>query len=353
MPDSLPLLPHQEQAVAAILAELKKGAPKVLLSLPPRTGGTRAMVEAVSTLLRSDAHSRILLVVPRRTLAHQVHQALIERCPETAPAFLRDSKAPDANARCSVVTQGAARFWTRGQPEWPSFFDLVVVPDANYGLSWVMDTFRCPVVALFLGPEEYADRLYDASLCFEWSWSDAVRAGVVVPWYGIQVCIEEEQLLPMPDGMSALTMTRRMICPADMAAIARELSHPEGDPLPGKTVAFAATHRMAKAFSNAFNEYYHREDVSVAPELEWTARTPSVRQFQTSDLPRIVVAVDRSEGLDLPAVTNVVLLRQINSTSILLRLASVGARPSPGKKAFRLIDAFNNFFWLDGLQRQD
>lgn len=351
MPDSPPLQPHQEAAVAAILTALAGGSRRVLVSFPPRTGGVLALVEAATRLQRAGGFHRILFLVPRLDLAYQELQRLKSCSRDVEVGLLSHREQMPYSRSISVATLAAARKWTAEDSGWSSSFDLVFLSDAEFDPETVLRIFSCPVVGLSIAPSLDTVEAFGEP-CFHYSWLEAVRHGRVVPWIGIQVRVELGES-PRVENGEILIVQPQVVFPDGLAPVLEHLAHLPGDPLPAKTVVFASHHEAASMICGVIDRRYARHGLSARFD-RWSCPPDEIaRRFRDDDLPRILVSVDRTHGLDNPDVRNVVLLRRVRATGFLFRMATVGARLTPGKEAFNLIDAFDNLDRLDALFCQE
>lgn len=145
-------------------------------------------------------------------------------------------------------------------------------------------------------------------------------------------------------------------------AVAEELARHIDPALPGKTLVFAASDMHADlvvtclkdAFAAAYGEI---DDASVRKITAKTSDNPRevrklIRAFRNDANPKIAVTVDLlTTGVDVPAITNLVFLRRVNSRILYDQMIGRATRLAPeiGKEAFRIFDAVDLYSQLQNL----
>ena len=140
--------------------------------------------------------------------------------------------------------------------------------------------------------------------------------------------------------------------------VAEELAKHIDPALPGKTLIFAATDAHAdivvsqikKAFAAAYGGI---DDAAVRKITGSVDRVQTlIRSFRNDANPKIAVTVDLlTTGIDVPAITNLVFLRRVNSRILYEQMIGRATRPCPdiGKEVFRIFDAVDLYSRLQNL----
>lgn len=140
--------------------------------------------------------------------------------------------------------------------------------------------------------------------------------------------------------------------------VAEELAKHIDPALPGKTLIFAATDAHAdivvKQIKTAFAAAYGEIDDAAVRKITGSVdRVQSlIRSFRNDANPKIAVTVDLlTTGIDVPAITNLVFLRRVNSRILYEQMIGRATRPCPdiGKEVFRIFDAVDLYSRLENL----
>ncbi|WP_237480596.1 type I restriction-modification system endonuclease [Lichenibacterium dinghuense] len=145
-------------------------------------------------------------------------------------------------------------------------------------------------------------------------------------------------------------------------AVAEELTRHIDPALPGKTLIFAASDLHADlvvtCIKDAMRDAYGEIDDGAVKKI--TAKTSDnprevrklIRSFRNDASPKIAVTVDLlTTGVDVPAITNLVFLRRVNSRILYDQMIGRATRlcPEIGKEAFRVFDAVDLYRHLQDL----
>lgn len=132
----------------------------------------------------------------------------------------------------------------------------------------------------------------------------------------------------------------RVVC----ETIAQEIAPNE----PGKTLIFAARDDHAdlvvEELNNALESEYGPIPHDLVQKITGTVDRPSdkIRRFRNDDRPKFVVTVDLlTTGVDIPKITNLVLVRRVNSRILYDQMIGRATRKCDeiGKEYFRIYDA--------------
>ena len=119
-------------------------------------------------------------------------------------------------------------------------------------------------------------------------------------------------------------------------------------PNAGKTLVFAASDIHADEVVQQLRAAYRRDGLDIEDDMilkvTGSVDKPSrqIRKFKNEANPRIAVTVDLlTTGIDVPAITNLVFLRRVNSRILYDQMIGRATRPCEeiGKEAFQIFDA--------------
>jgi len=158
------------------------------------------------------------------------------------------------------------------------------------------------------------------------------------------------QLFKLPDDLDfdVDAFNRSVITEPFNQAVATELTK-HIDPFePDKTLVFAASDAHAdivvKALRDAFRATYGEIEDAVVQKV--TGKVDKVGQlilaYRNDTMPKIAVTVDLlTTGIDVPKITNLVFIRQVNSRILYEQMLGRATRlcPEIGKDTFRIFDA--------------
>jgi len=141
-------------------------------------------------------------------------------------------------------------------------------------------------------------------------------------------------------------------------AVAQELARHIDPNLPGKTLIFAVNDAHAdivvdqvkQAMADAYGEI---EDAAVRKVTGSVDKVGDlIRSYRNDAMPKIAVTVDLlTTGIDVPKITNLVFLRQVNSRILYEQMLGRATRQCPeiDKETFRIFDAVDLYDKLQAL----
>ena len=153
---------------------------------------------------------------------------------------------------------------------------------------------------------------------------------------------------------------RKVIAPEFNRAVAEEVAARVDITLPeaGKTLVFAASDRHADEVVHQLREAYRAQGVpledAMIRKITGSVDKPSdlIHSYKNDADPRIAVTVDLlTTGIDVPAITNLVFLRRVNSRILYDQMIGRATRlcPDIGKEVFQIYDAVDLYPSLEKL----
>jgi type I restriction enzyme, R subunit len=236
----------------------------------------------------------------------------------------------------------------------------------------VLDYFDAVKIGLTATPALHTTEIFGKAI-FTYSYREAVIDGYLIdhePPVRIETALahagigfsegeEVEFLQPetgevstalMPDEVNfeVEQFNRQVITEPFNQAVAEELAKHIDPALDGKTLIFAVNNQHAdilvRAVKDAFARRYGEVDDAAVKKI--TGRVDDVRtlirSFRNDATPKVVVTVDLlTTGIDVPAVTNLVFVRRVNSRIFYDQMIGRATRPCEaiGKEVFRIFDA--------------
>jgi superfamily II DNA or RNA helicase/HKD family nuclease len=335
------LRPAQEEALRALYAAWEERQSKGLVVLPTGLGKTYLAAFA--------AHHfrRVLFVAHREEILRQA-LATFQRVHPTrrAALFTGRQKGSGELLFASVYTLAQRRHRARFAPD---AFDLIVVDEFHHAAapvySQLLTYFRPKFwLGLTATPERRDHKdlyaLCDGNLVYQLSLPEAIGRGWLVPfhYFGKWDPTDYNQI-PWrrthydPDQLAYAQLRETF---AELVLQAWRSHRQE------RTLAFCA----GVAQADYFARYFSRRGVAGAAlsgRSSWSERQQAIAALRQGRL-SVLFSVDLfNEGLDLPGVDTILLVRPTDSSVVFLQQIGRGLRPAPGKTACTIIDLVGNY----------
>ncbi|PTA69000.1 type I restriction-modification system endonuclease [Deinococcus arcticus] len=397
------LRPYQKAAIQAVEARIGEGQREILLAMATGTGKTKTAIALIYRLLKARRFRRVLFLVDRETLGEQAGNDFkttrLEGTRTFAETFnltaIDDGPIDTATSVHVTTVQGLVRRVLGETPPSVGTYDLIVVDEAHRGytldrdladaeLGWrseadyvskyrqVLEHFDAVKVALTATPALHTTQIFGKPV-FSYSYRDAVLDGVLIdhePPYLIRTELSDQgihwkageqietytpgesevRLFETPDdiGLDVEAFNRKVVAQGFNQAVATQLAaliNPFG---PEKTLVFCATDRhadeMVMRLKDAFRAQYGELDDDAVVKITGASDKPLVltRRYKNELSPTVAVTVDLlTTGIDVPAITNLVFLRQVGSRILFEQMLGRATRRCDdiGKTTFRIYDA--------------
>jgi DNA repair protein RadD len=338
----LNLRPYQLELIDRLRATIAAGTRRVLLTLPTGAGKTCLMAHMLSSAAQKQ--KRAWFCVHRRELVDQSVQTFIEAAAiDTGIVAAGYYATPRAPVQVCSVASLRPRAPTLQAP------DLIVFDEAHHiaSNSWSAVAALFPR-AVHIGLTATAQRLdgrglrahFDELICGP-STADLIAQGYLSPY-----------TLYAPPGAVNLSKVHRVAGDYDKQEVADAMdattvvgdavSHYRQHCPDARALVFAwsldASRRIAQQFLAAGIPAQHVD--GETPRVE---RTQAMRDFRAGTT-RVLCNVDLfGEGLDVPAVDAVFLLRPTQSLGLYLQQVGRGLRPTKGKASVKIFDHVANW----------
>lgn len=312
-------------------------------------------------------------------------------------------KVPDASTKIQIATvQGMIKrlFFNDDNSEKPSVgqYDFIIVDEAHRGYAEdrglsdqeyenydqeeyvsqyrrVVDYFDATAIGMTATPALQTTEIFGNPV-YSYSYQQAVLDGYLVDHDApviiqtklakegihfkkgaeVDVFNQDEKTIDkekLPDNMNfdIKDFNHRVITPSFNKVVCDELVRNYLDPTDrdgGKTLIFAATDEHADMvvdlLKTAFKDDGRPVDDDAIEKITGSIRHPNqeIRNFKNEDYPNIVVTVDLlTTGVDVPAITNIVFLRRVQSRILYEQMLGRATRlcPEIHKDKFRIFDA--------------
>ncbi len=340
-----PLRPYQAEAVERLRDAYRRGARAPLLVLP--TGGGKTVVFSHIAAAAVAKGRSVLVLVHRRELIRQAAAKL------AAAGVAHGIIAPGYAATADAVQVASVQTLARrldGMRQAPP--RLVIVDEAHHAVAgqWraildavpeahLLGVTATPIRSDGAGLGVRAGGVFDALVCGP-SIADLmaeghlVRARVFAPAVapdltGIRTRGGDYEAAQLAEAMSAPQVIG--------CAVEHYRRHAAGLP----TVLFAASVRHAEAMAEAFRAAGIRAVAAsgITPAAE---RDAAIAGLATGAVEVLCSCDLVSEGLDVPAIGAVILLRPTKSLALYLQQVGRGLRPADGKAELVVLDHAGN-----------
>lgn len=340
-----PPVPHQIQADAllALLETRKEGNKAGLVVMATGLGKTYLSAFDV----RQAGAKRLLFVAHREEILQQARRAFRHVFPEARLGLLmgseRDTEAEYVFASIQTLSRAPhLQRFERGT------FDYIVVDEFHHAdapsYRRVLDHFD---PAFLLGLTATPDRtdggdllaLCDENEVYRCDVAEAIRAGFLAPfqYFGVPDDVDYSNIPWRSARFDDEALTNAWATQARAANALEQWESLGGE----RTLAFCCSQRHARFM----REYFQSRAIRCAAVFAGEGSDPraeSLRALEAGELD-VVFAVDMfNEGVDVPAIDTVFMLRPTESRILWLQQLGRGLRKTEGKDHLRVIDYIGN-----------
>jgi len=335
----------QQEALAALAATREADERRGLVVMA--TGGGKTYLSALDC--EQLGASRTLFIAHRKEILTQAQEAWVTIFPDRQPGLMVDGmKAPDADMVFASVQTLVSGDTLAGFA--PNAFDYIVVDEFHHAAA---STYRRVLThfkpKFMLGLTATPDRMDGASLTqlcndnvvYTAGLVRAVKAGILVPfhYFGVPDSIDFRNI-PWKDGRFELTKLTQEANARAGQVLHEYRDKTKGQPGQRRVLAFCCTIEHADFMARFFREHGIKA-VAVHSHKTSAPRDESLDRLGSGDL-EIICAVDIfNEGVDVPNIDVVLMLRPTLSPVIYLQQIGRGLRkPKDADKRFLTVVDF-------------
>jgi superfamily II DNA or RNA helicase len=231
-------------------------------------------------------------------------------------------------------------------------FDLIIIDEVHRagaaGYNRIIDHFSPSfLLGLTATPERTDDfnifELFDYNVPYEIRLQAALEADMLAPfnYYGVHEYVTETG--EKKDDPAELS---KLVAPERVHYIL-EMLRTYGFPRDVKGLMFCSGKEEAHELSQLFNEQElngrRLRTVALTGESSADERETAMRELELGNLDYILTRDIFNEGIDIPAVNQVVMLRNTQSSIIFTQQLGRGLRKAKGKDHLRVIDFIGNY----------
>ncbi|WPL11997.1 MULTISPECIES: DEAD/DEAH box helicase family protein [Thiorhodovibrio] len=344
-PEELPPQPSsiQSAALEALLNTRAVGYKRGLVVMA--TGLGKTYLAAFDT--EQMAAKRVLFVAHREEILLQAEESFQRVRPNTRVGrYTGSQKDKDVDLLfASVQTLGQKRHLGRFLP---NYFDYVVVDEFHHAAAAtyrrLLAYFRPRFLLGLTATPERTDQsdilsLCDDNLAYSCYLSDGIELGLLCPfrYYGIYDETVDYDEIPWRNGrFDPKSLSNKLAT----IGRARHALHHWRDKAQTRTLAFCVSRRHADFMA----ERFQAEGIRAAAVYQGSTldRTEALEQLDTGDL-QVIFSVDLfNEGVDLPSIDTVLMLRPTESKVLFLQQLGRGLRRYSDKKQLVVLDFIGN-----------
>lgn len=185
--------------------------------------------------------------------------------------------------------------------------------------------------------------LFDYNVPYEIRLQDALRSKMLAPFHYYGVADFEDSRGHVPHDESTLNE----LVSDERIDYLLEMLRVYGYPRGVKGLMFCSRKKEAELLSSKLNQRLVNgrvlRTVALTGEDSEEAREDAVSRLETGDLDYILTVDIFNEGIDIPSINQIVMLRGTQSSIIFTQQLGRGLRKAPGKDHLRVIDFIGNY----------
>ncbi|RMC57409.1 DUF3427 domain-containing protein [Lactobacillus sp. ESL0261] len=181
-------------------------------------------------------------------------------------------------------------------------------------------------------------RLFDYNLAYEIRLREALEEKMLAPFH--YVGVEDYEV----DGatIDETTNLRRLLAPERVDYVLKQLDYYGYCGSQAKGLVFCSRQEEARQLAQAFSDREHPA-IALTNEDSEKRRLQVVNQLQQGKIDYIITVDLFNEGIDIPALNQIIMLRNTQSSIVFIQQLGRGLRKYPGKDYVTVIDFIGNY----------
>lgn len=330
----------QEQALRN-LEELRKSADRGLLISATGTGKTYLSAFDVKKV----NPKKMLFVAHRKTI--------LQKARETFESIIRDKKMAvygeddisNADYIFAMVQTLSREIHLKNFPE--NYFDYIIIDEVHHGgaktYQTVINYFKPKfLLGMTATPERTDDfdiyELFNHNIAYEIRLYDALRENLLCPfhYFGISDIVIDGESIDEKTSIKKLVIDQRV----DHIIEKSRYYGYSGDKLHG--LIFVSRKEEAEILCEKFNERGIKTAALLGDDTDST-REKAIESLEKGELEYIITVDIFNEGVDIPCVNQVILLRPTESSIVYIQQLGRGLRKNSGKEFVVVLDFIGNY----------
>lgn len=341
----------QTEFVANMRELRQQGARRALLISATGTGKTYA----AAFWARDWAPRRLLFLVHREQIAKQARKSFQRVLGPVKTGLLsghdRDLQADYLFATMQMMSKAEIR-----QQFAPAAFDLIIIDEAHRvgskSYQAIMNYFQPQFYLGMTASPERTDgfdiyKLFDHNIAYEIRLQQALEEDMLCPfhYFGITDLVTSNETFSAENVHDEAVFSRLVSDQRVDAVLAKaEFYGYSGDRVKG--LIFCSTNREARELSAKFNERGY-QTVSLAGVDDQSKREAAIERLVSDTCAEpldYIFSVDIfNEGVDIPEINQVILLRPTQSPIVFVQQLGRGLRKAAGKEYVVILDFIGNY----------
>lgn len=330
---------YQVAAIAAARLAVRAGVRATLLILPVGTGKT--IVFASIAALAVAKGGRVLVLAHRGELLQQAIRKLRE-----AGVAAALEQGPNRAGDSAVVVASVQTLKGKRLESWaPDAFVLIIVDEAHHSVAAtyraIFDRFAGARIVGVTATGDRADgqglgAVYQ-SVAFEYKMTVAIEAGWLVRLRARRVllALDLDTVSTTAGDLDRAELAAMMTEPPVVAACVAALLAEVGD---RPCVVFAVTVEHAQTVAALLNDARPGCAVAISGESSGEERVAAALNLATGAVQFVCNVGVWTEGVDVPCIAAVAILRPTKSRSLYVQMVGRGTRLHPGKTEALVLD---------------
>lgn len=349
--------PYQEEALQRIEAEMDKGPGQGLLVLPTGTGKTSVFTELIARRKAGDMRFKALIVAHQVELLEQAAARIRHMIPGIRVSI--ESGDYKSSELSDVIVAGVQTIGRRGSSKLGSWKpNLIIVDEAHHApadsYQAVFENFGVyePGGPYLLGvtatphrmdnkPLHGSDRSIFQDVVYTYTLREAIKDGFLCDVRGYRALGEGLDLSSVKKTAGDYNqgeLQRLMDCDEVTACGIKAWSETAKD---RRTVVFCTGIDHAKNVAAAFQKIGVKAE-SIDGKMNRDDREAVMNRFKSGETQVLTNMQLVTEGVDVPEIAAVLLLRPTQSWALYTQMVGRGLRLSPGKADCVVIDVVGN-----------
>ncbi|PKY90524.1 DUF3427 domain-containing protein [Falseniella ignava] len=229
----------------------------------------------------------------------------------------------------------------------PDDFDYILIDEAHRAGApsylRVIDHFKPDfLLGMTATPDRTDDynlyELFDYNIAYEIRLREALEAEMLSPflYYGVTEIMSDGKLLDEFTHFNQLTSDERV------RHIIEKIDYYSFEGHPSRGLIFVGSVEEARTLSNKLNQYGLKTTYLSGKDPQ-PVRQRAIEQLESGQLEYILTVDIFNEGIDIPSINQVIMLRQTASSIIFTQQLGRGLRKHPSKEFVTVIDFIGNY----------
>ncbi len=343
--ESKNITPNEMQTKALVSIEKlrNEGQKKALLISATGTGKTYLSAFDVKRV----KPKRFLFVVHRKTIAQKALETFRNLLGTKITMGLYSGSDKNKNVDyvfCTVQTLSRDSHLHQFKKD---HFDYIVIDETHRAAASsyrnIMDYFTPDFILGMTATPERTDgeniyELFDYNIAYKIRLHDALEHGMIAPfhYYGVTDLTVDGTLVENKMSFNKLTHNDRV------NHIIDEIQFYGCDDGNIKGLVFCSSNEVSKQLSKAFNERKYRT-LALTADSSPNERSYAIKALEAGNLDYIFTRDIFNEGIDIPSVNQIVMLRPTQSAIVFVQQLGRGLRKTNTKEYLTVIDFIGNY----------